>query len=118
MARPAPTQDAPRPHVDALASLYTVRDEAEVASYLRRRPEAVDDLGEIADAVREYFPGRDVRLDVLYDPDEPLVTLYVGIQARGDIENARAQLDRFDHEWWFAKSVDMDPDLCVSLDFR
>ena len=117
MARPTIIEDVLPVAAGQLPSLYALRDAAEVASYLRERPGTFADLAEIAKVVPEYFPDRAVTLAVLHDPEEPLVTLYVGIGARGDARNARTQLDLFDSEWWFPNSVDMDPDLCVSLDY-
>ena len=117
MHPPASTQATSPVRARALPDLYTIRDEAEVELYLRDRPGTVNDLADIAHVLPEYFPGRGVALDVCYDPEEPLVTLYVGVCARGEAEKAYAQLDLFDSEWWFRSSDDMDPDLCVGLNF-
>jgi len=118
MARPTATHDALPVETRQLPSLYSLRDEAEVAAYLRDRPGTLNALAEIANMVPEYFPGRPVALNVLHDPEEPLVTLCVLIQAGRDVPDARARLDRFDHEWWFDSAVEMDPDICVDVEYR
>jgi hypothetical protein len=120
MARPEPTSDAV--HVAApeasLHPLYTLRDANEVAAYLQRKPDVIQELWDIANAVSRYFPGSGIVLDVLYDAEEPLTTLCVYIQAGRDAARANAQLDRFDKEWWFEASGDMDMDTCVDIAYR
>lgn len=110
--------DCPSSPEPGLHPLYAVRNESDVASYLQRQPGAVDDLAEIAGAIQEYFPGRAAAVSVLYDPEEPVVTLCVLIQAGRDAARANAQLDRFDKDWWFDMGVDMDPDICVDVEYR
>ncbi len=120
MARPEPTADAAHvvaPALPDLHALYTVRDVPEVTAYLKRKPDVIQELSHIADAVSNYFPDRPIALDVLHDAEEPLTTLCVYIQAGRDAARANAQLDRFDKEWWFEASGDMDMNTCVNIEY-
>jgi len=95
-----------------------MRDVKEVTAYLRKKPGVIQELWNIADAVRRYFPGRPIALEVLYDAEEPLTTLCVYIQAGRDAARANAQLERFDQEWWLDQSVDVDEDISVDVEYR
>ncbi len=110
-----PVVSVPKP---PLHPLYSMRDVKEVTAYLRKKPGVIQELWNIADAVRRYFPGRPIALEVLYDAEEPLTTLCVYIQAGRDAARANAQLERFDQEWWLDQSVDVDEDISVDVEYR
>ena len=101
-----------------MEDLYTFRDPSKVRRFLRNNLFLEPLLLEAHAQIEDYFPGREVALEVSpgHEDGEPegLVAAIVTDQPPG---TAVAELDRFDEGWWLSALRKSKGRLCITLEF-
>jgi hypothetical protein len=106
--------------LDHLARHYEFRGGNEVASFIRANPEVVAPLLDALDVAPRYF-GADtpLALEVVRDPEARDNTeLFAFIQSAASVDDALAQLRRFEDDWWAEALYRANLKLMFGLEYR
>lgn len=100
------SEEALRPNLEALETIYRLPNPTEVIDFLASKPELLEVLMEISGKVREYYGCETVMtLEMENTPDgEDFDGLIVRIHTALNAVDAYAIQERFDREWWLEAS--------------
>ena len=110
-----PIQLVPPPSRATIDSAYDIQDDR-VLDIVAAHPDVAALLDEIATRTPEYFPeatGLVIRSQT--DPEDGSLSWYVEILTPRPMEEAVAQLHRFDHEWWLAAGARIEPEFIFTM---
>ena len=102
-----------------LASLYTVRGEAEVDEFLRESPQVLSVLLDAHTQICRVF-GRDtpITLEVVDDPEiESYTLLWALIQVDMEADEAADKLDVLGKDWWYSAVRPVGDHFGIDVDF-
>lgn len=106
------------PKSDFLEQVYSVRDSVNVRAFLVRYPFLISLLLEARPKISKYFPGKDVSLRVVADPevteDEQLMVLVIETSSPDEVYG---RLERFDNDWWVGAVDRAEGKLCIDVEF-
>ena len=102
-----------------LDEMYSFRDATSVHNYLQIHPNLIGRLTEAHSQLQKYFgPERTIVLQVVKDPEaEDSQQLFAFVRASISVEDALAQLDRFDEEWFLDHLEEFGGNFNVEVEF-
>jgi hypothetical protein len=89
--------------IGEVAKLYRTPKDASVATFLRENSTIPQLLLQAAPRLKKYFGDAALTLRAPVDEDGSQ-TLYAVVLWPGDVTEVRQALDKFDDNWWLAKS--------------
>lgn len=102
-----------------LGRFYLLRDELEVGEFIERHPFLLPLLREARVHIHEHFPGEEVALEVVVDPEEPdFEELFAYIQTDLPPEDALSRLRQLDSDWWLEAMPRAQNKVCIHLELR
>jgi hypothetical protein len=102
-----------------LERLYTFRRRAEIGYYLWEYPFLVSLLIEASSHISDYFPGSQLFLEVVSDPEtggEGQLVVFVATSFLP--QEALDRLDQLDEEWWLGALDRGQGKLCIHVELR
>ncbi|MBI3697210.1 MAG: hypothetical protein HY238_20540 [Acidobacteria bacterium] len=110
-----PAAAGPVPEIERL---YRLRDRAEVLRFLRENPFLISLVREAYNPIQKHFAGAQVFLEVSPDAEAEHEELLISIETDLDVGKARANLKRFDHDWWLHALDRAQGKVCIDVEFR
>jgi len=115
----ASTVRVSRTEVEWIERLYTLRERAEVLGFLERHPFLVSLLLEAYGQIGNYFPGSQIFLEVLTDPEAfNDYQLIASIATNLGPDEAIDMLEQFDENWWLDALDRAQGKLCIDVEPR
>jgi hypothetical protein len=103
--------------VSLVGQLYRPLNSPSIFRYLAANRLVAQLLIEAAARIAEYFPGCPASLRLIEDHDEDNDKLVVHIHTRATPDEALAQLERFDYDWWLGASSRAHGRLLINMQY-
>lgn len=102
-----------------LEAHYDFGGKADVREFVRAHPQLLALLMEARGEIESRFPGANVTLRLLTDPEIPnRKDLYVGIETDLCVNDALSRLGELDEAWWLDRAAQADGLMCVDVELR
>jgi hypothetical protein len=93
---------------------YAAHDENAIVQFVVEHEAVAQLLGPLSNALTNYFPGAQLRLELSLDPESKSkqATLAVVVETGLPSADTFSRLERFDEDWWIDRT---SPDVCVTV---
>ena len=105
---------------------FLIGDQKKVQGILERHPLLIHLLLEAHSAIEKFFPGSQLTLNAITDPEAPAYKFYkpndneelnISISTHLDPKEAIKTLEQFYHDWWSLNSKKAKGKISIGLEF-
>lgn len=101
-----------------LDKYFNIIDPSAIANFIEKNSFLFPLLIEAQNQIKKHFPDAPLKLDIIYDPEEPSATqLVVRVGVTMEPVEAVERLDALDNEWWLDNMFNAKNKLCINLEW-